>query len=196
MRHPLRHLRHVRPPALGLALLCALPLRAEVNETLHTRWYEADARAHPSLGRALSQASPIRVGSTVYHGYTRWEVRWRFWWHTTADGLCHITRVQTRADGEITLPRLRHATAAQRAKFERYLGPLQAHERGHFELARQAAREIDQGIAGLPPMRDCRALEARANALGHEHLRRAQATERAYDRRTGHGRTQGAWLPD
>ena len=196
MRPPLPHLRHVLRPALGLALLCALPLRAEVSETLRSRWYEADARTHPSLGRALSQASPIRAVGTVYHGYTRWEVRWRFWWHTAADGLCHITRVETQAKGEITLPRLRHATAAQRAVFERYLGPLQAHERGHFELARQAAREIDQGIAGLPPLRDCPALEARANALGSEHLRRAQAAEREYDRRTRHGRTQGAWLPD
>jgi predicted secreted Zn-dependent protease len=192
---------HRRPPRggaallLGLALAGAWPARAEVGEQLDERWYDVDARAHATLRQALDAASPIRREGKTYHGYTEWRIEWRYRWRQGADGLCRITSVRTHLEAQVTLPRLTGASAAQRETFARYLERLRAHEMGHVALAREAAREIDRGIAGLAPMRDCQSLDQRASTLGYERLRQARERERAYDRRTDHGRREGVQLP-
>ena len=58
-----------------------------------------------------------------------------------------------------------------------------------------AAREIDRGIAALPPQPSCGALGGAANALGDQVIRKYNERDRDYDRSTDHGRNQGAHLP-
>ena len=74
----------------------------------------------------------------------------------------------------------------------RYARALRQHEQGHVQFGRQAAQSIDQGIAALPEAPDCPTLERQANALGHRLLAAQAAQEKAYDRDTRHGATQGA----
>lgn len=181
-------------PALALALLATPTARAEVLEEHTHAPYPVHARAGQTLRAALNAATPITAGGQRFHGYTHWSVRWNFWWQQDGAGRCRITRVATRLHTRIQMPELRSATAAQEAQFQRYHRALHQHEQGHVQFGRQAAQAIDQGIAALPEAPDCPTLERQANALGQRLLAEQVAAEKAYDRRTGHGATQGAQL--
>ena len=178
---------------LSLAAL-PLPLRAEVTENLDWTHYEADHQRGESLLQTMNRSSPIRQDGKTFHGYTKWNVNWNFRWWREADGRCRITEVTVRATGEITLPELTNADASTRDRFDSWLSNLREHELGHFAFAQQAASEIDSGILGLPEHPSCESLESAANALGKRIVAQAADDERAYDRETEHGRTQGAWL--
>ena len=186
----------MRLSTLFTLLLCctASSPRAEVVEDLDWRYCTATHRRGDTLLEALNRASPIREDDSVYHGYTRWNVRWNYRWWREPNGRCRITSVTTTASGEITLPELETTEPRIQQRFDTYLENLRTHELGHFAFGQRAAQKIDRGILGLPEHSSCPELEARANALGHEILNAAIAEERAYDKRTGHGRTQGAYL--
>lgn len=179
---------------LGLLALAANSALAEVSESLDYRYYTAAPRPNESLLSALNHASPIRENGRTFHGYTKWHVSWRFRWHQEPSGRCAITSTHTEVSGLIDLPQLKGGTTAQKAAFERYIPALREHELGHYRIGRDAAVQIDHEILRLPPMHNCQALEQAANDGAHRTLARFQQQERDYDARTGHGRTQGAWL--
>ena len=178
-----------------LLLACALPALAEPVVQVTERHYPVDLATSTDPRTAISAASPIREGGRIFHGYTRWFVNWRFDWRT-APGHCRISAVRTRVDVHYTLPEIRRPPrdAGERTRVSRYLSALTAHEQGHADIAIDAARRIEAAILATPPQPDCARLEQAANARGHAIIQDARATERAYDARTGHGRTQGAYL--
>lgn len=183
-------------PRLFVALLtlAASSALAEVSESLAYRDYSVAPHPAESLLFALNRASPIRENGRTFHGYTEWQVSWRFRWHQEPSGRCAITSARTQVTGSIQLPQLKGGTAAQKTAFERYLPALREHELGHYRIGRDAAAHIDREILQLPPMHNCRALEQAANDGAYRTLARFQQQERDYDASTGHGRTQGAWL--
>lgn len=187
-----------RTAALGMACLAAalgaLGAQAAVVEEHAERTYAVYAEPSDTLRQALNAATPIRVGDQLFHGHTRWNVRWTFRWWREASGRCRITEVTTRLRAEVQLPELRRATPEQRALFDRYLRALSRHEQGHVQFGRDAAHAIDEGIARLSAAPDCPTLEREANALGHRLLREHADREKAYDRDTRHGASQGARL--
>lgn len=180
-------------PACALVVLCT-GAAAEVREEHAHAPYPVHARADQTLREALNAATPITSDGKRFHGYTHWNVRWNFWWQEDDRGRCRITRVATQLTTRIQMPELRSSTPAQEAQFRRYHQALYAHEQGHVRFGRQAAQAVDQGIAALPEASDCATLERQANALGYRLLAEQVAAEKAYDRSTGHGATQGAKL--
>ena len=180
----------------SLALLgMTAPATAAVSEKLETVYYEVRVDTRRNLFALLNEASPVRVNGQVFHAYTSWNVRWRFYWHEQADGHCAITRTYTDLTGNITLPHL--AGSANRPlqdDFKGYAAALRTHELGHYQFGKEAARAIDQALQGLPQMASCRELERVANRSAREILDSHTARERQYDIDTGHGKTQGAWL--
>jgi predicted secreted Zn-dependent protease len=181
-----------------IALLCLLgcaPLLARTPARIDQRTYPVDLANTTDLRGALSAASPIREGGRVYHGYTRWFVRWHSFWRVN-DGLCRMQRVSTEVDIEFTLPNATRQPRdrALRQRYTDFLNALRTHEQGHADFALQAAQQIEQALMAVPPQPDCDQLSAAANARGHAIIEHTRANERAYDDRTGHGRTQGAFL--
>ena len=181
-------------------LLCALALagaaRAEVRETLDIDHYDAKARPGRALSLALHEASPFREGEQVYHSATGWFLDWKVRPQPTADGRCKIAEVRIALHGRMTLPRLLGGSATQQARFDSYLQRLREHELGHFEIGREAARELEKELEALPAARSCSALQSRAREIGARLEPRYEAMGDAYDAHTQHGRTQGAWLED
>ncbi len=175
-----------------LLLAVAQTASAEVIENLDHIDYTATPRRGQTLRQALDAASPIREEGKLYHGYTKWHVRWNFRWWREADGRCRITEVTTHLDLDITLPELEGGTPAMQERFARFREALSEHEDGHAQIARDAAESVDQDILDLPEMASCELLEETANQLGHEHLDAAGRKSKRYDRDTEHGRSQGA----
>lgn len=179
---------------LLVGLLAAVPTFAEVSETFGLDTYEVDQHAGETLLAAINRHSPLRQNGQIFHGHTRWNVRWNFWWDTNKQGRCAITEVKTTLSVHMQLPELDDSTEQGRVQFDDYLKDLRAHEDGHHHIAAQAARRIDQAIKTLQPMRSCQALEAEANRRGYAVLNAAKSEEDHYDVDTKHGCTQGACL--
>jgi predicted secreted Zn-dependent protease len=166
---------------------------AEVSESVDFIYYDAPVSSGQSLLDALNGASKIRQNGRTYHGYTKWNVRWNFWWREGRNN-CRITRVKTTVASTITMPRIIGGTNAQKREFERFSAALKEHELGHAAIGKEAADAIDRAIRALPEMQDCGALERAANGKGNELIREYQEKEKRYDADTRHGREQGAWL--
>lgn len=181
-----------------LLLLCFLIIAktasAEVSEHLDYLYYTANADPDHSLLSILDKASSIRVDNRIYHGLTKWHVKWNYRWFEKPDGGCKITRVTTKYTSTITLPELTGGDARQQELFNHYVSALRTHELGHYDIGKQAADMIDNGIASLPEMSSCKELEATANGLGYQTLDEYRDKEKQYDADTGHGKSQGAWL--
>lgn len=182
--------------ALLPLLWLALSAHAEVQERLQEQYYDLQVASGESLSRAINQASPIRQNGQIYHAYTRWQVQWNFWWREQRDGRCQIDLTRTRLSATITLPRLGGGDAQQRQRFEQYLGALREHELGHYRIGQAAAAEIDAALLATPEYPSCTELQQQANQRANAVLQRHVEHERRYDRDTGHGRSQGAWLTE
>lgn len=179
-----------------LLLGVSLSAQAQVEEQLQYQYYDVTVAAGESLRQALSQASTIRQNEQVYHAYTRWGVTWNYWWQEAHDGRCRLTLSRTRLSAHVTLPRLGGGDARQRQRFAHYLQALREHELGHYRIGQAAAAAIDAALLATPEYPSCTEMQAqanqRANAILQQHIER----ERSFDRDTGHGRTQGAWLTE
>jgi predicted secreted Zn-dependent protease len=184
------------PACLLFALLLPGAARAEVHEILDTAHYEARAQPGRSLALALNDASPFRPGAQVYHSATAWTLDWKVRPAPTVDGRCRSAEVSVELHGEMVLPRLLGGDRAQQERFESYLSRLREHELGHFEIGREAARQLEKQLYALAPARSCSELQSAARHEGARLLPKYEAMGDAYDRQTQHGRTQGAWLVD
>lgn len=179
-----------------LPLLIAPAAQAVVHESLDTDHYDAHAQAGRSLALALNDASPFRPGDQVFHSATAWTMDWKLRPTPTVDGRCRAAEVRIDLRGEMMLPRLLGGSHAQRERFDDYLVRLREHELGHFEIGREAARQLETSLYALPPARSCAELQSAARTEGARLLKKYEAMGDAYDVRTQHGRTQGAWLVD
>ena len=167
---------------------------AEVVEKLDYEYYEAVAKPGQSLLASVNEASPIRHNGRTYHGYTKWNVQWRFFWNTDGSGRCRITSTKTTLTATTQMPELKGGTASQRKTFEDYSAALKRHEWGHYEIGREAAVSIDRELLLFPTMEECASLEKQSNALADRILEQYREKELAYDASTGYGKSQGAWL--
>ena len=180
--------------SIFLLFILTTSAHAEFFENLDYQSYSVSDDGEQTLLAALNAASPIRQDGHTFHAYTKWNVKWQFWWNSGADGACTISTVKTTATGTITLPELISTDSAMLAKFAEYSAALRVHESGHFKFATDAAHEIEQKIQSLPTMENCAALELEANRVGYEILETFKVSEKTYDRDTEHGKSQGAWL--
>lgn len=132
-----------------------------------------------------------------YDAYTKWNVKWRFWWHQSGDS-CAITRVETELDVQYILPKLRdnrRLSSAVKRKWKKYMGALVRHEKEHARTGLSAAADIENKIGDMSPRLTCMLLEKDANDLGDNILRKARIRDKKFDNDTNHGTEEGAKFP-
>ncbi len=141
-------LRRFLLPWVGLVFMLVLPsvLRAEVRESFDLDTYEVDQEEGETLLQAINSESPIRECGRIFHGYTKWFIKWNFRWWEEENGSCRITEVTTSLDVAMTMPELDEATPQGAAVFKQYAASLRLHEDGHRDIAQKAAAKIDAGI--------------------------------------------------
>ena len=126
-------------PLLAVASIClALAATAEVREEFPTRYYDVEAPRSQKLHQAVTAASPIKKSGRTFHGYTEWQIKWKWRHRSELTGPCRITSVDVSLTGSILLPRLNGGTPAQTDAFDRYIVLLTEHEEGHRRIAREA----------------------------------------------------------
>jgi len=182
---------------LSVWLIFAAPLaQAEVSEALSYRYYAGANEPGAPLFASLMRATPIREAGKPYLGHTAWHITWDLRWRRSSDGRCTLEHIRTQLKATITLPQKAPDDSRAVAAFPRFVSALREHEMGHVDIAREAARAIDDRIWKLPTMPNCGALETAANNLGQRVLNQARQQGLEFDRRTGHGRSDGAVLTE
>lgn len=178
-----------------LSLLMAavsFPCHAAVQENISYDYYPVTVE-QGSLNEALVAAYPLQKPGERRHAYTKWHIDWHFDWTGESGDLCSVSSVDTTLTVTMTLPRIVSASPAVDQQFDDYIPKLKAHEDGHLEIARNAAKGIDTTLPGIRNV-PCNAIEAQGNKTAYDILDRAIAAEKDYDLRTEHGKTQGAYL--
>jgi len=140
----------------------------------------------------------VRLGDgQVYGGWTDWSVTWTFLCRKRF-GSCVVSNVKTFVDVTYRLPRWVNGSPPPRLarRWNRYYRALKIHEEGHKAIAVQAAKEIEAALSNrLPPASTCSRARAEADETARKIVRKYLRLEKEYDRRTGHGMTQGAVFP-
>ena len=148
--------------------------------------------AHTNMFRA----SPIVIDGRKFSGLMKWEWEWQAKYDTSS-GKCASERVVTRAASTIILPKWENyddAPYSERREWDRTQKVLLRHEKKHESIAKMAVAEFERKASALPPDEDCDALTASINSLFDRYMELANHQNRSYDKRTDHGRTEGAVL--
>lgn len=191
-----------------LVLLLLLPLGARaqfapdpeigrVETAVEVAYYDLTGTTLQDLSASLDARGP-RQGGRRFFGLTEWEVNAEYRW-TPRDTGCAMDDVVVRVAVLTTMPRWRPRGSVHprtRHAWERFVHALGAHEAEHQALALEAGDALRWRLVALREP-TCHTMKRAAERTITDVLSEYEARNRAYDHRTGHGRTQGAvWPPE
>jgi predicted secreted Zn-dependent protease len=178
------------------ALYKIIPVEAPAGIRLTQRdiTYSIAGETPSELRLALSRSGLVDATGAQSAALTNWHVRWAYSYGADPSGDCALSRIRVSLRVTITMPVWEPPASADPDLVEswgRYENALTFHERGHAQNGLDAAAEISAALRSMEPSA-CDRLEAIANATAYDYLAEGQHADRAYDRATEHGATQGA----
>jgi predicted secreted Zn-dependent protease len=177
----------VTPAVSSPALAAAAPDLAAVPGLLLVG-YEVRGRSPMAIRESLNEGRPADNGQR-FDGRTTFEYQTS--WERDSNGRCDPAAVQVTATFVVTLPELKSRGVLdrdQRLAWDRYFSALIAHEHNHVRIAQGGLEQLRTYLRSAP---SCEAMEA-----ARQQIQTAMTeAQRAYDERTGHGRSEGARYP-
>ena len=179
--------------------ICLLPICAAAapHVQIETGYYSVSGNTAHEIRQDLNRKTPVRDAYGIKHdAETTWFVNWNFWWHES-NKMCSIYRVETSVDINYLLPELTKTDALPkplRQKWENFMRALMHHEKGHKDIGIRAAIEIEKNLQSMV-RQSCKQLEVEANNLGDKIIEKYSRVEKEFDRRTNHGKYEGAIFP-
>lgn len=173
---------------LAIVLAFALATFTHAAAQVQVDYYDVQGRDFNSLLAALNARGE-------FHGRADWKLAYTYRSRAGA-GKCGVESVRTTLELRLTLPRWTPppGTAPDLpGRWERYLAALRTHEEGHLDNGRSFETALNAAFAGMSAP-DCAALDAALREHYGRLLEQYRARDVDYDRRTGHGRAQGAWF--
>lgn len=174
----------------------APPLKSEPSLKIDYKFYDIHPVEPQELYREMHQQSPIIYNGKKFVGFTNWRVTWKYSWQTRNEQ-CQIKTVSTDLQVVYTMPRIHssHSVTPQvRQKFDRYYADLLQHEKGHKDSGLYAAREIEQSLLDMQPLKSCKRLSQSANYRAEQIIKKYNQRDLNYDRLTEHGKLQNVNL--
>lgn len=183
---------------LCTALLLILASRAQAELLVSTDYdFYAIAPANRyDIRSELNSRSPVAATGHDFTGHTDWRLHLSFHSQLQA-GVCRISDATITLLVRYTLPRLDDNYFydwATESAFNRYYSALLTHEQGHAESGQLAASELQASLGRLRSRNGCPALRQSVDASFNRILDKYRQRDIDYDRRTDHGRSQGADL--
>jgi predicted secreted Zn-dependent protease len=123
-------------------------------------------------------------------------VSWSYQYAQTPAG-CALETAEVQVETTYTYPLWedrKEGGARLNAYWDRFLNRLEVHEEGHGEIARAAGVEIAKSLQAMPAQENCPTLDKAIKETADAAMNESQKKQRAYDRDTNHGETQGAWF--
>ena len=177
-------------------LIWAAPVPADPLTRIHTSYYYVDGASASVLAAQIDRTGPAGADGKRYAGKTKWDVQWKFN-HDQRGETCTIKQVAVAIGIAQTLPKWRgeaKGAAALRTRWRQFVEALARHEDGHKQHGVAAGKEVEAALMAAKPAGNCEDLAAAANAAAEAIVQRYQKLDEDYDRKTGHGRSQGATL--
>ena len=172
------------------------PVASEPLVRVHTSYYYVDGPSATVLAAQIEQNGPRGADGKRYVGKTKWDVQWKFK-HEQSGVTCEMKEVAVAVGVAQTLPKWRSekkGVAALKTRWQQFTDALKRHEDGHKDHGIAAGKEIEAALLAAKPASNCEDLAASANSAADVIVKKYQKLDQEYDRKTGHGRTQGAAL--
>ncbi len=185
--------RNVMRFSIYLLLFISCFSNAKSKVTEEFEYYSVTPSLKSDLRNSLDASSPIKKNGKVYYGYTKYNIKWNFWWKSKPNK-CTISKVKTTLKLKYTMPKLESNDQEIKSVWERWYPNLRKHEKRHGELAKRMVRKIDNSIYQMKPRKNCKDLKVAANKLAHNLMSDLKALNVKYDKKTNHGETEHAWL--
>jgi predicted secreted Zn-dependent protease len=126
-----------------------------------------------------------------------WSLTWSFHFDPSPRA-CALLNATVELQMLVRLPVLAaDAAPAQttRERWDDFALLLETHEAGHVDTYVEGAQALQDAFARVQPAPSCDDLRAVLSELGASAIDAIRAADVDYDRRTDHGRTQGATFP-
>ncbi len=157
-------------------------------------YYEISGDCEKELRSQMRQNGCKWNDGKIYDSLTSWQWTWNYGYDRTPQG-CRAVAFKVNIEVVFRFPKwLRNGDAPQPLvdKWDDYMKNLIMHENGHRDIAVEAATELSNTVAALPPAPNCAELDRKVRALSRERMEKLNTEEMRYDEATNHGFTQGA----
>lgn len=177
--------------ALNSGTSASAPVPVTQTEDLDVYYYEVTGLSPDHLMQSfMARPNPAVMATTRAGISTRYDFAF-------GNGQCRLMQVELMLDIDLTYPRWREeerGPAAMRQEWTRFMAALEVHEEGHVDLFREAANRLSTRLSEIRPADSCQTISRRVAEEKDRFDREITAIQDAYERQTGHGRTQGARL--
>jgi predicted secreted Zn-dependent protease len=150
-----------------------------------------------TLRRSIDSYRLVDAFGKRHDADTRSSIHWTYTTSSDASS-CSLVSFHTTLDVQITLPQWQvsnEASGEMKQRWADYIRALRLHEDGHVQNGRMEATAISQLLQAVGPHADCGLLDRDVKEQTDRIHRYYEASDIDYDRRTDHGRTQGASFP-
>ena len=176
--------------------------RGKVEVTRKVEYYNVRGRNSAELRAAMNAKGPLNEAQGKrFDARTDWALSWDgldFDRALAAKRIFRLTKWTLKLEATVILPRWeneRDGLPFERRRWRVYLARLNLHEAGHVKLAEQTATALEQSFGKLGFFPSQKKLETAVKTRAEKILRDYTAKHGEYDRRTRHGKTQGARFP-
>ena len=163
----------------------------------HLVSYPVTGDSIEALRRSIDSYRIVDASGKRHDADTRSNIHWTYTTASDASG-CSLVSFHTTLDVQITLPQWQasaYASDELRQHWADYMSALRVHEDGHVQNGRMEAAAIDHLLESVGPHADCGLLDRDVEELTTQIHQQFEMNDIEYDRRTEHGRTQGAIFP-
>ena len=180
----------MRIASLAAALVFAVSLTSvSRSETIISKSYEyfnIGGRTADDLDRELARRGPTATDSDMRHpGATRMKFSGTISYQQLSNGRCKVKNARIKLDTKLILPRWTNRKRAERDVvliWDTLERDIKRHEERHAEIARQYARKLEKALEDLYPRRDCKEMEAAANAESDKILKQHDKAQQQFDK--------------
>ena len=178
--------------------LSADALAAEIEFKRVWSLYDIKGRTYAELRRQLNKVGPVNPDTRKrFDARTDWNLSWDYQ-YSKGDGKYRLTEHTVKVTATIHFPKwvdIEHGHPLARRLWIVYLNNLKRHEEGHVELAKRAGQTLNTRLDRLGAFNSKIEIEEAVKKKAQEVVTIHKALHHDYDRRTNHGKSQGARFP-
>lgn len=175
--------------------------RGQIETAITTQQYEVRGRNVRDVRKAMNEKGPLNGKlNRRFDARTDWEVNWKYQYdgELAKQGVYRLSKWQIDLKVNVIMPKWQNAAEAlpfERRSWQVYMARLKLHEDGHVKLAERTAVALNESFSTIGFYTSKTKLEAAIKERSGKILRKYSGHHVDYDRRTQHGKTQGARFP-
>jgi predicted secreted Zn-dependent protease len=171
--------------------------RVVLKQNLRKETYSVSGDSASELRDDLDRKRPPSPDGRRFDANVLWSLTWSFHFDPQP-AACGLNSATVELQMLVRLPVLAPDAAlppALRERWDAFATLLETHEAGHVDTYVAGAQMLQDAFAQVEPATNCDELRAALADLSTAAIAAVRAADGEYDRRTDHGRTQGATFP-